>query len=56
MFFPSNKYLWISKISLVSTGLKSKEKKFTAPFNPVFFFFILVIVKSFEILPKHSDF
>ena len=55
MFFPSNKYLWISKISLVSIGLKSKEKKFTAPFNPVFFF-ILVIVKSFEILPKHSDF
>ena len=55
MFFPSNKYLWISKISLVSIGLKSKEKNFTAPINPVFFF-ILVIVKSFEILPKHSDF
>ena len=30
------KYLWISKISLVSIGLKSKEEKFTTPFNPVF--------------------
>ena len=31
------KYLWISKISLVSIGLKLKEKIFTTPFNPVFF-------------------
>ena len=47
------KYLWIFKVSLVSIGLKSTEKKFTLLFNPVFFF-ILLIVKSFEILPKHS--
>ena len=33
-------------------GLKSTEKKFTTPFNPILF--ILSIVKSFEILPKHS--
>ena len=33
-------------------GLKSTEKKFTIPFNPVFF--ILLIVKSFETLPKNS--
>ena len=30
------KYLWISKILLVSIGLKSTEKKFTAPLNPFF--------------------
>ena len=35
-------------------GLKSTEKNFTLPFNPVFF--ILLIAKSFEILPKHSVF
>ena len=29
------KYLWISKTALVSIGLKSTEKKFTLPFNPV---------------------
>ena len=46
------KYLWISKISL-SIGLKSTEKNFTTPFNPVFF--ILLIVKSFETSPKHSE-
>ena len=46
------KYLWISKISLLSIGLKSIKKHFTTPFNPAFF--ILLIVKSFEILPKHS--
>ena len=33
---------------LVSIGLKSTEKKFTAPLNPVFFFKSL-IVKPFEI-------
>ena len=33
--------------------LKSTEKNFTTPFNPVFFS-ILLIVKFFEILPKHS--
>ena len=46
------KYLWISKISLVSIELKSTEKNFTTPFNLVFF--ILLIVKSFEMLRKHS--
>ena len=50
--FPFIKYLWISTISLISIGLKSTKKGFTIPFNPVFF--ILLIVKSFEILPKHS--
>ena len=39
-------------MSLVSIGLKSTEKNFTAPFNLVFF--ILLIVKSFKILPIHS--
>ena len=43
----------VSKTSLVSIGLKSTEKNFTLPFNPVFFF-VLLIVKYFEILPKHS--
>ena len=47
------KYLWISKISLVSVGLKSTEKKFATPSNYVFFF-ILLIVKSIEALPKHN--
>ena len=46
------KYLWISNISLLSIGLKSTEKNFTTPFNPVFF--ILLIIKSFETLPKRS--
>ena len=32
---PFIKYLWISTISLVSIGLKSTEKTFTTPFNPV---------------------
>ena len=48
------KCLWISKILLVSLELTSTEKKFTIPFNLVLLFFILLIVKSFEILPKHS--
>ena len=30
------KYMWISKISLALLGLKTIEKKFTLPFNPVF--------------------
>ena len=34
-------------------GLKSTEKKITTPFNPVFL--ILLIVKSFETLPKHNE-
>ena len=38
---------------LVSIGLKLTEKNFTIPFNPVFFL-ILLIAKSFQILPKHS--
>ena len=33
-------------------GLKSTEQKITNPFNPVFF--ILLIAKFFETLPKHS--
>ena len=49
------KYLWISKISLVSTGLTSRGKNFSTPFNPVLFLsFALLIVKSFETLPKHG--
>ena len=51
-YFLFIKYLWISKISLISIGLKSTEKKFIVPFNSVFF--ILLTVNSFEILPKHS--
>ena len=47
------KDLWISKISLVSIGLKLTEKNFTDPFNPAFFYKLL-IVKSFEMLPKRS--
>ena len=43
---PFIKYLWISKTSLVSVGLKSTEKSFTIPFNRVFF--ILLIVKYFD--------
>ena len=39
-------------MSLVSIGLKSTEKMFITPFNPVFV--ILLTVKSCEILPKHS--
>ena len=39
------KYIWISKISV---------KPFTTPFNPVFF--MLTIVKSFEVLPKHNGY
>ena len=39
-------------MSLASIGLKSTEKRITIHFNPVFF--ILLNVKSFEILPKHS--
>ena len=42
------KDLWISKISLVSIELKSTEKKFALPFNPVIF--TLLVVKSFGIL------
>ena len=46
------KYLWISKTLLVSIASQSMEKTFTTPFNPIFF--ILLILKSFEILPKHN--
>ena len=35
----SIKYLWISKISLVSIELKSTKKVFTTPFNPVFSYY-----------------
>ena len=47
------KYLWVSEILLVSIVSKSTEKTFASPFYPVFFFKLL-IVKSFEMLPKHS--
>ena len=40
-------------MDLISIGLKSTDKNFTLPFNLVFFF-TLLIVKSFKILPKHS--
>ena len=43
--------MWISKISSLSIGLKL-TKKITNPFNPDFF--ILLIVNSFETLPKNS--
>ena len=46
------KYQWISKTWLVSVAIKSKEKTFNFPFNPVSFYFILSLVQSFEILPK----
>ena len=52
-YVPSIKYLWISKILLVSIGLKSAEKNFITPFNPVFFFTLLIVI-YFEILSKHS--
>ena len=48
------KYLWISKILLISIGLNSTEKNFATPFNLFFFHIMLLIVKSYEILPKHS--
>ena len=48
------KYFWVSKTLLVSIGSKSTEKKFTIHFNPVFFFFLLRIETSFQILRKHS--
>ena len=51
-YLPFTKYLWISKIWLVSIGLKSVEKNFALSFNPIFF--KLLIVKSFKILTKHS--
>ena len=34
---PFIKYLWISKISIISIRLKSTEKNLPTPFNPVFF-------------------
>ena len=46
------KYLWISKILLVSIGLISNEKKIIITFNTVFFH--IIYCKTFEILPKHS--
>ena len=45
------KHQWIFKISLVSVGLNSTEKKITIPLNHVLF---SLTVKSFEIVPKHS--
>ena len=39
-------------MSLISIGIESTNKNFTAPYNLVSL--ILLIVKSFEILPIHS--
>ena len=44
-YVPFIKYLWRSKISLVSIGLKSTNKNLT----------LSLIVKSFEMLPKNSN-
>ena len=52
-YFYFIKYLWISNISLVSIGVKLTKKYFTLPFNPVLL--VLLIVKSSEISPKHSE-
>ena len=46
------KSLCVSKISLLSVGLKSTEKKIKRPFNLTFF--ILSVAKYFEMLPKHG--
>ena len=53
------KYLWISKIVLVTIGLKSKNNNNNNNNNLqlfliLFFFFILLVLKSFDISPKHS--
>ena len=57
------KYLWISKIVLVTIGLKSKNNNNNNNNNDnnnlqlfliLFFFFILLVLKSFDISPKHS--
>ena len=40
------------QISLKSIGLKSTKKNVATPFNSVLV--ILLIVRSFKILPKHS--
>ena len=34
-YVPFMRYIWISKITLVSIGLKSTEKRFTLAFNPI---------------------
>ena len=47
-YFLFIKYLWIGKISLLLTG-----KNFTLPFNSTLI--ILLILKYFEILPKHIE-
>ena len=53
-FRVSNKYLWISKILLLSIGLKlKKKKKITTPFNSVFFFFFHII--HCKIFLKHLN-
>ena len=45
-------YLWISETLLVSIGLNLTEKKFATPFDIVFL--ILLVVRSFKVLPKQS--
>ena len=51
MLFLPNIYEYLNIVSI--NRIKINRNKFTIPFNPVFFF-ILLIVKSFETLPKHS--
>ena len=63
IFFNKSKHYFIScSFHSISTNISNiasinniiiNWKTFTLPFNP-FFFFMLLIVKSFEILPKHS--
>ena len=53
-FRVSIKYLWISKILLLSIGLKLTEKKFTTSFNSVFFFFFFHIIHC-KIFLKHLN-
>ena len=45
------KYRWISKIWYINS-ITINRKNFGTPFNSVLF--MLSIVKSFEILPKHN--
>ena len=52
------KYVWISKISLLSTVLQSTEKPFTLPFSPVFFILLIEIFfeKNLLKLPKDNGY
>ena len=50
MVFLPNIYEYLNIVSI--NRIEINRNKFTIPFNPGFF--ILLIVKSFETLPKHS--